>query len=151
MPPTAVLLGLMLIVSFTMSHSTVHVEGTDWIEPVILWLSVCMPTGSGKSTLCKYLKQLVEEARSGSDIADDVSWMSDDQSFEKLGALMDENHAKLLGLYDELAMFLSQMNVMKGKGVTDSYEASVFLGLYGGNPWIRRTGMHNFIPIPPSS
>ena len=49
-----------------------------------------------------------------------------DQSFEKMGALMDENNSKLLGLYNELAMFLSQMNVFRGKGVTDSHEVAVF-------------------------
>ena len=53
---------------------------------------------------------------------------------------MDENNSKLLGLYDELAMFLSQMNVFRGKGVTDSREVAVFLQLYGGNPWVRKTG-----------
>lgn len=41
---------------------------------------------------------------------------------------------------DELSMFLSQMNVFRGKGVTDSHEVAVFLQLYGGNPWVRKTG-----------
>jgi hypothetical protein len=49
MPPTALLVGLLMIVGFAMSQSIVEVEGTDWMEPVLLWLSVCMPTGSGKS------------------------------------------------------------------------------------------------------
>ena len=116
-----------------MSHSTVHVlDRASYSPPFDGWLSVCQLVVE-RALYANTLKQLVE-ARSGSDITDDVSWMSDDQSLEKLGALMDEYHAKLLGLYDELAMFLSQMNVMKGKGVTDSYEASLFLGLYGGNP-----------------
>ena len=35
MPPVAVLAGLLLTVSFAMSHSTVQVEGTDWMEPVL--------------------------------------------------------------------------------------------------------------------
>ena len=140
MPASAVLLGLLVIVSFAMSHSAVQVEGTDWIEPVIVWISICMPTGSGKSSLCKYLKHLVDDAHEKVGADADRSWFADDQSFEKMGALMDENNSKLLGLYDELAMFLSQMNVFRGKGVTDSHEVAVFLQLYGGNPWVRKTG-----------
>ena len=36
MPALAVLAGLLLIVSFSLSHSVVEVEGTDWVEPVLL-------------------------------------------------------------------------------------------------------------------
>ena len=145
MPASSVLLGLIVIVSFAMSHSAIQVEGTDWIEPALIWISICMPTGSGKSSLCKYLKYLVDEAREKSGTDTDTSWFADDQSLEKMGALMDENNSKLLGLYDELAMFLSQMNVFRGKGVTDSYEVAVFLQLYGGNPWVRKTGKCSYI------
>ena len=116
MPPVAVLAGLLLILSFAMSHSIVQVEGTYWMEPVLLWIAVCMPTGSGKTALCKFLKSLVEKARQECHlIENDPSWCLDDQSFEKLGALMSDNHSKLLGLYDELAMFLSQINVFRSK------------------------------------
>ena len=138
MPASAVLLGLLVIVSFAMSHSAIQVEGTDWIEPALIWISLCMPTGSGKSSLCKYLRFLVDDAHEKTGA--ETSWFADDQSFEKMGALMDENSSKLLGLYDELAMFLSQINVFRGKGVTDSHEVAVFLQLYGGNPWVRKTG-----------
>ena len=51
---------------------------------------------------------------------------------------MNENYSKLLGLYDELAMFLSQINVFRGKGVTDSHELAVFLQLYCANSWVRK-------------
>lgn len=143
MPAAAVLFGLLTIVSYTMSHSVVEVEGTDWIEPALLWVCICLPTGSGKSSLCKYLRRLVEDTRTNIGTRPDTpSWFSDDQSFEKLGALMHENNSKLLGLYDELPMFLSQMNVFRGKGVTDSHELAVFLQLYGGNAWVRKTGKY---------
>lgn len=138
MPPSAVLVGLLPIVSFAMSHSAVEVEGTDWVEPVLLWISVSMPTGSGKSALCKYLKHLLEDAR---ELAEgETSWFLDDQSFEKMGAIMEENNSKLIGMYDELSMFLSQINVFRGKGVSDSHELSVFLQLYGATSWARKTG-----------
>lgn len=139
MPSSTVLFGFLVIVSFAMSHSVVEVEGTDWIEPVLLWVSICMPTGSGKSSLCKFLKGLVSEVHS--QIAKGTpKWFLDDQSFEKMGALMEDNNNKILALYDELSMFLSQMNVFSGKKVTDSHELSVFLQLYGAYSWARKTG-----------
>lgn len=141
MPPIAVLAGLLVIVGFSMSHSVVQVADTDWVEPVLLWIAICMQTGSGKSGLCKFLKSLVLRARSECHLGpDDPSWCLDDQSFEKMGAIMSENHGKLLGLYDELPMFLSQINVFTSRGVSSSHEVAMFLQLYGANEWVRRTG-----------
>ena len=100
-----------------------------------------MPTGMGKSSLCKLLRKLMGEARRQCGLDNSVSsWLMDDQSFEKMGDLMYKNHWKLLGLYDELSMFLSQVNVFRGRGVSDSHELAVFLQLYGSDPWVRRTG-----------
>ena len=73
---------------------------------------------------------------------DGLFWLLDDQSFEKMGDLMQENHWKLLGLYDELPMFLSQINICRGRGLTESHELAIFLQLYGADPWVRRTGMY---------
>jgi ABC-type antimicrobial peptide transport system ATPase subunit len=74
-----------------------------------------MPTGSGKSSLCKYLKRIVDNTQAALKVTDRC-WFCDDQSMEKMGALMHDNNGKLLGLYDELALFLSQMNVFRNKG-----------------------------------
>ena len=127
-----------MTVSFCMSHSVVQVDGTEWTEPVLAWIAICMPTGSGKSALCKFLHSLVESARVKCGLSTmSPSWCLDDQSFEKMGALMSENHNKLLGLYDELAMFLSQINVFRGRGVSDTHELALF---YSANAWTRRTG-----------
>lgn len=143
MPATAVLAGLILIVGYSMSHSVVAVEGTDWVEPILVWISICMPTGSGKSALCKYLHKIVDDTRANCRIDDDQPpWFFDDQSIEKLGALMGENNWKLLGLFDELPMFLAQMNIYRGKGISDSHELALLLKLYGGTEWNRRTGMY---------
>lgn len=141
MPPTAVLYGLIIIMSFAMSHSAVEVAETGWVEPVLVWIAICMPTGSGKSSLCKLLPKLVDDTRANLGYESSPSWTADDQSLEKLGALMSENNDRLLGLYDELAMFLSQMNIFHGKNVTESRELSVFLHLFGAKSWCRKTGM----------
>ena len=91
-----------------------------------------MQTGSGKSSLCKLLANVACEGC--------PTWLADDQTLEKLGVLMNENNGKLLGLYDELVMFLSQMKIFHGKSITNSRELSVFLQLFGAKSWSRKTG-----------
>ena len=94
MPSVAVLAGLILIVSFNMSHFVVSVDSTDWVEPVLVWLTIkklSMPTGCGKSSL--YLCKLVKDTRSDSGLQENQpSWFLDNHSFEKMGALMSENN-----------------------------------------------------------
>ena len=53
MQPIAALAGLLVTVGFAMSHSVVEVAGTDWVEPVLLCVAICMKTGSGKLVLCE--------------------------------------------------------------------------------------------------
>ena len=66
----------------------------------MLWLTVSMPTGSGKSTLYRHLYDLLRRMRTLARVTDgDPSWIMDDATFEKMGALMQENSSQLLGLY----------------------------------------------------
>lgn len=135
MPPEAVLSGLITLVSFMLSHSNVEVAGTQWSEPVIVWIAIGMPTGSGKSSLFTFLLGLLREVR---DLCKKKemhqSWTVEEASFEKMGALMAENDGKLLGLYDELS------SLYGSKGISDSHDMATFLMLYNGHPWTRRTG-----------
>ena len=142
MPPTAVLGGLLIIISFAMSHACVTVPGTEWVEPILLWISIGMPTGSGKSPLFKYLLTILHKTRIRCGLGEtDPAWQLEEATFEKMGAMMAENHSKLLGLYDELSTFLTQINLYKSRGLSDSHDLAVFLQLYNGHPWSRRTGM----------
>ena len=110
-PSTAVQTGYLVLTSYVISPSTVKIPDTDWAEPV-LWLTVAMPTGSGKSTLFRYL---FEQIRSLAGVShEDSTWILDDASFKKMGALMHSNVSSLLGLYDELSAFLSQINLYRG-------------------------------------
>ena len=87
-PPTAVLGGYLVLCSY-ISPPTVEVPGTDWSEPVLLWLTVTMPTGSGKSTLFRHLYSLLMEVRESAGVqSDDPAWIMDDATFEKMGALV---------------------------------------------------------------
>ena len=114
MAPSAVICGLITLVSFFISHSETHVENTAWVEPVIVWLTVGMPTGSGKSSVFKYLLKLINLVRQNLKVPDgSPSWHLDVATFEKMGALMDENDGRLLGIYDEMATFLTQINLYK--------------------------------------
>jgi hypothetical protein len=141
LPATAVLCGYIIFGGFILSPSVVKVPGTDWTEPILVWLTVSMPTGSGKSTIFKHLYSIMCEVRAKCDQGDnDPSWIFDDATFEKMGALMNQNSARLLGFYDELSSFLTQINLYRGRGLSDSHELSLFLQLYNGHPWRRDTG-----------
>lgn len=87
-----------------------------------------MPTGSGKSPLYKYVLSLLRKVRAkvGMDETS-PSWLLEEATFEKMGAMMAENHSKLLGLYDELSSFLTQINLYKSRGLSDSHDLALFL------------------------
>ena len=141
-PPSAVLCGLISLTSFFISHSEIHVENTAWIEPAIVWLTVGMPTGCGESSIFRYLLRILGLTRKQLKVLDgEPSWHLDEATFEKMGALMNENGGRLLGIYDEMTTFLTQINLYKSKGHTDSHDVAVFLQLYNGHPWSRKTGM----------
>ena len=57
---------------------------------------------------------------------------------------MAANGGRLLGLYDELTTFLTQLNLYRGKGLTLSHELAIFLQLYNGHSWKRATGKQPF-------
>lgn len=100
-----------------------------------------MPTGSGKTPLFGFLTDLLSKVRPQCKLTNaDPAWRVDDISFEKLGAMMANNENKLLGLYDELSTFLAQINIYRGKGISDTHELSTFLSLYNGKSWNRDTG-----------
>ena len=58
-PPAAVLGGLLIITSFVMSPAIVKVPGTNWVEPVLVWLTISMPTGSSKTTIYQFLQEIL--------------------------------------------------------------------------------------------
>lgn len=62
-------------------------------------------------------------------------WTVEDSSFEKMGVLMANNDGRLLRLYDELSLFLTQINLYGSKGISDSHDTSTFLTLYNGHSW----------------
>lgn len=141
MPPDAIMSGLLLLVSFFMAHCAIKVPGTVWIEPAILWIAITMPTGSGKTPLFMFLTSILQKVRDELHLTRaHPPWLLDEASFEKMGELMATNHSKLLGMYDELSTFLAQINVYRGKGLSDSHDLSTFLSLYNGKSWTRATG-----------
>ena len=140
-PATAVLASLVGLTGFLISPSTVQVDVTDWNEPVLIWECVCMPTGSGKSPLCHYIAKLLQEIRQRT--GDSASWQIEDATFEKMGELMSCNGGRILGMYDELTTFLTQINLYRGRGLADSHELALFLQLYNGYFWTRNTGIHS--------
>ena len=140
-PPVAVLGGLISVTSYIVSPATVTVPGTDWVEPAIVWLAINMPTGSTKSSLYHYLHGVVLKVRNECGYSHrDAAWLLGDATCEKMGDLMASNGTRLLGLYDELSAFLTQLNLYRGKGIMLSHELALFLQLYNGHSWNRSTG-----------
>ena len=56
-----------------------------------------------------------------------------------MGAIMATNN-KFLGLYDELSTFLSQINVYRGRGLSESHNLATFVSLYNAKSWMCSTG-----------
>ena len=110
-------------------------------EPVVLWIAIVMPTGSGKTPLFGFLTGILQKVRIKLKLTRaHPAWLLDEASFEKMGELMASNQSKLLAMYDELSAFLAQINVYRGKGLCESHELSTFLSLYSGKSWTRCTG-----------
>ena len=106
MPPSAVLSGFIALTSHVISPATVTIPDVNWVEPALVWISINMPTGSGKSSLYKYLYDITCEIRKRSGCTqDDPTWLVGDATFDKMGELMSHNHGCLFGLYDELSTF----------------------------------------------
>ena len=53
----------MIITSFIMSPAVVKVPGTCWVEPVLVWLTISMPTGSRKTTIYQFLREILQRVR----------------------------------------------------------------------------------------
>ena len=90
-PPTAVLGGVMSLISYCLSHGVIEVPGTD----------ICMPTGSGKTLLFSFLTSLrkkVQQKCNDISIQRECIWLLDEASFEKMEAIMSANQCKVFWL-----------------------------------------------------
>ena len=62
-PRTAILGGFLILTKFLISPSIISVPGTDWIAPALIWLTISMPTGSPKTTICQFLRRILPDIR----------------------------------------------------------------------------------------
>ena len=142
-PRVAVLEGLIILMSYVVSPVVVKVPDTEWAERVLVWISINMPTGSTKSALYQYMHGILVRVQAKCGLTSrDPAWLLGDATCEKMGDLMAANGGRLLGLYDELSTFLTQLNLYKGKGLAFSHELALFLQLYNNHSWTRSTGTH---------
>ena len=142
-PPIVVLGGLVTITSFMLSPAVVSVPGTDWSEPALIWLCINMPTGSTQSALYQYLHNVIVKVRRKCRYTvQDPAWLLGDAT---CGDLMAANGGRLLGLYDELSTFLTQLYHYHGKGLTLSHELVLFLQFFSGHSWTQSTGLYLLI------
>ena len=61
--PPAIFGGLLILSSFVISPAVVTVPGTDWMELVLIWLTISMPTGSRKTTVYQILRGSLQDIR----------------------------------------------------------------------------------------
>ena len=133
--------GLLILTSYVISPAVIIVPDTNWREAALIWLSINMLTGSTKSSLYHYLHSLLQKVRRKSGCtASHPAWLLGDATCEKMGDKMALNGGRLLGLYDELTTFLTQLNLYRGKGLSLTHEMAVFLQLYNGHSWTHATG-----------
>ena len=94
-----------------LSPSLVKVPGSTWDKAVLVWLTVCMPTGSGKSTLFRHLYGIVGDIRMEGCLEEDApTWLVNDATFEKMGALMSQNDGRLQGLHLMVCLILTSFH-----------------------------------------
>ena len=58
-PTTILLLGFLTVTQFAIGESYVQIEDTEWIEPLIVWIILHMPSGSRKSNVHRFLSKLI--------------------------------------------------------------------------------------------
>jgi hypothetical protein len=103
----------------------------------VINLGVCVYANrQRKCPLCHYVAKILEEIRVR--IRDKTPWQVEDATFEKMGELMSHNGGRILGMYDELTTFLTQINLYRGGGLANSHELALFLQLYNGYSWTRK-------------
>ena len=93
----------------------------------------------------KYLVNILANVRTklATEEIEVKEWLLSDQTFEKLGDIMSQNDCKMLGLYDELTSWLSQVNLYSGsKGLLDKHEFTKLLELFSATSWSRQTGKY---------
>ena len=123
-PAMTVLSGLLILMFFCMSQASVCPSGTDWLELVLLWVVIVMPTGSGKCFKC--LKSMLE-VRNRIDEDSDVQYCMVEASLERMDWLMLENNWKLLEVFDKLTHFLTQLNIYRNRGLMDNHDLLMLL------------------------
>ena len=81
MPPTATLSGLLLLISYCSSDCVVEIPDIQWIEPVLVWITISMASGSGKTPLFTFLVNLLEKVKykfDRSQQCESPDWVLDD-------------------------------------------------------------------------
>ena len=86
---TVTRLDTILLFIFLLHNAQFYLPGTMWTEPALLWVTICMPTGSGKSPLYSFLRQLISTVRKTLGFNNNHPiWVLVEASFGKMGELM---------------------------------------------------------------
>ena len=140
---------MLIPVQYSMGHSQIELEDSDFQEPTILWLISHMPSGTRKSKLYKFISKLMLEAyKNKSETLDQSNSHNDSNTsshskfninqatFEVIGQDMAITNNIGMWFFDEGRSFFSQVK-MYNNG-TSRNEAAL-LSLYDGGEWNHKT------------
>ena len=88
--------------------------------------------------MCKYLVEIIKKVHQKlvDEEVEPKDWLLSDETFEKMGEIMPQNDGKMVGLYDELTNWLSQVNLYSGtKGLLDTHEFTKLLEFFSAISW----------------
>ena len=114
-PHMGIIMSTIINLEFFMAYSEVHLEESDWREPLLSWIVMHMPSGTRKTAIYSFLENSLYDKTM--EIIRDTFRLNTDEShflvheatFEKLGILLQENDGKRLWIHDEIRHFWAQM------------------------------------------
>ncbi|XP_078364593.1 uncharacterized protein LOC144649007 [Oculina patagonica] len=143
---TTVLFGLLTLISFTLGHASINVNGFGE-EPIILWMAIVMPTGGCKSVFHQFLYKIMDKVktRTAARGLKPKTFLLPDCPWEKMGEILANSGGRCLGLFDEFLFFFLSMNLYSAEKtrVSDSKKHQDFLQMYKGKPKTRETPSGN--------
>ena len=83
------LMGSLTPIQYAMRYSTVWLEDSDWDEPTIMWPLLHSPSGTRKSVIHRFVRNL---NRSLENEENENTYQVNEITFENLGIVMENNN-----------------------------------------------------------
>ena len=114
-PHLGIIMSAVVNLEFFMAYSEVHLEDSDWKEPLISWIMMHMASGTRKTAIYSFLENTLYEKtmeiiKATYQLSKEESdFLLHETTFEKLGMLLQESEGKKLWIHDEARLFLRNL------------------------------------------